>query len=206
MMNKDMKEIMDGLTEALGDSKVEMTFRDVAEGMDSYFNLIGMAAELIRLIREEETLRKHHRAYLHVRDDILESSRELMAFMNAALMKCGEGKHIGYIPKSEYNDGYPFAVVDEDDDEGTVTISKAKYESMIEDLLTMAELIDMVTDMRSKDIRFIRDMAEILPVYAEFEESRRSLYREAAKEAEDIFTRWEDELDEDYEPDEYFSD
>ena len=38
---------MDGLTEALGDSKVEMTFRDVAEGMDSYFNLIGMAAELI---------------------------------------------------------------------------------------------------------------------------------------------------------------
>ena len=59
MMNKDMEEIMDGLTEALGDSKVEMTFRDVAEGMDSYFNLIGMAAELIRLIREEETLRKH---------------------------------------------------------------------------------------------------------------------------------------------------
>lgn len=95
MMNKDMKEIMDGLTEALGDSKVEMTFRDVAEGMDSYFTLIGMAAELIKLIREEETLRKHHRAYLHVREDILESSRELMAYINAELMKCGEVKRIG---------------------------------------------------------------------------------------------------------------
>lgn len=208
-MNKNthpMNDIINDFTEKFGDNKVQMTFRDVKEGMDSYFSLISMTADLIKLIREEETLRKHHRAYLHVREDILESSDELMAFMNAALMKHSEGKHIGYIPKSEYNDGYPFAVVGEDDDEETVTISKEKYESMIEDLLTMAELIDMVTDMRSKDIRFIRDMAEILPVYAEFEESRRSLYHEAAKEAEDIFTRWEDELDEDYEPDEYFSD
>lgn len=208
-MNKNtnpMSDIINDFTEKFGDNKVQMTFRDVKEGMDSYFSLISMTADLIKLIREEETLRKHHRAYLHVREDILESSDELMAFMNAALMKHSEGKHIGYIPKSEYNDGYPFAVVGEDDDEETVTISKEKYESMIEDLLTMAELIDMVTDMRSKDIRFIRDMAEILPVYAEFEESRRSLYHEAAKEAEDIFTRWEDELDEDYEPDEYFSD
>lgn len=208
-MNKNthpMNDIINDFTEKFGDNKVQMTFRDVKEGMDSYFSLISMTADLIKLIREEETLRKHHRAYLHVREDILESSDELMAFMNAALMKHSEGKHIGYIPKSEYNDGYPFAVVGEDDDEETVTISKEKYESMIEDLLTMAELIDMVTDMRSKDIRFIQDMAEILPVYAEFEESRRSLYHEAAKEAEDIFTRWEDELDEDYEPDEYFSD
>ena len=39
--------------------------------------------------------------------------------------------------------------------------------------------------------------------------NRLSLYREAAKEAEEIFDRWADEiddLDEDYEPDEFFSD
>lgn len=206
-MNKNtnpMNDIINDFTEKFGDNKVQMTFRDVKEGMDSYFSLISMTGDLIKLIREEETLRKHHRAYLHVRENILESSNELMAFMNAALMKCGEGKHIGYLPKSQYNDAYPFAEADEDEE--TVTISKEKYEGMIEDLLTMAELIDMVTDMRSKDIRFIQDMAEILPVYAEFEQSRRSLYREAAKEAEDIFCRWEDELDVDYEPDEYFSD
>ena len=35
--------------------------------MDSYFGLISMTTELIKLIREEEMLRKHHRAYLHVR-------------------------------------------------------------------------------------------------------------------------------------------
>ena len=77
---------------------------------------------------------------------------------------------------------------------------------MIDDLLTMAELIDMVSDMRTKDIRFIQDMAKLMPAYAEYEKSRLGLYREAAKEAEAIFDRWEDELDEDYEPNEYFSD
>lgn len=208
-MNKNtnpMNDIINDFTEKFGDNKVQMTFRDVKEGMDSYFGLISMTTELIKLIREEETLRKHHRAYLHVREAILEGSNELMAYINAQLMKCGEGKHIGYIPKSEYNDGYPFAEADEDEDEETVTISKEKYESMIEDLLTMAELIDMVSDMRTKDIRFIQDMAKLMPAYAEYEKSRLGLYREATKEAEAIFDRWEDELDEDYEPNEYFSD
>lgn len=45
-----------------------------------------------------------------------------------------------------------------------------------------------------------------MPTYSEYEKSRLSLYREAAKEAEIIFDRWEDELDENYEPGEYFSD
>ena len=45
--------------------------------------------------------------------------------------------------------------------------------------------------------------------------NRLSLYRDAAKEAEEIFDRWADEIDdldedfmedEDYEPDEYYSD
>lgn len=208
-MNKNtnpMSDIMNDFTEKFGDNKVQLSFRDVKEGMDSYFGLICMTNELVRLIREEETLRKHHRAYLHVREAILEGCDELMATINAALAKHSEGKHFSCIPKSEYNDGYPFAEAEDDEDEKTVTISKAQYEDMIDDLLTMAELIDMVTEMRTKDIRFIQEMAKLMPAYAEYENSRLGLYREAAKEAEAIFDRWEDELDEDYEPDEYFSD
>ena len=46
-----------------------------------------------------------------------------------------------------------FDMDEEDEDEDDfVTIPKEKYDSMIEDLLTMAELIDMVSDMRTKDV------------------------------------------------------
>ena len=88
-----------------------------------------------------------------------------------------------------------FDMDEEDENEDDfVTIPKEKYDSMIEDLLTMAELIDMVSDMRTKDVRAIQEFGKFI--------------REAAKEAESIIDRWEDELDEDedYEPDEYFSD
>ena len=102
-----------------------------------------------------------------------------------------------------------FDMDEEDEDEDDfVTIPKEKYDSMIEDLLTMAELIDMVSDMRTKDVRTIQEFGKFIPAYAAYERNRLSLYREAAKEAEDIIDRWEDELDddEDCEPDEYFSD
>lgn len=49
-MNKNtnpMNDIINEFTEKFGDNKVQMTFRDVKEGMDSYFSLISMATELI---------------------------------------------------------------------------------------------------------------------------------------------------------------
>ena len=73
---------------------------------------------------------------------------------------------------------------------------------MVEDLLTMAELIDMVSDMRTKDVRVIGELGKYVPTFAAFEKGRLSLYREAAKEAEEIMQRWDD----DFEPDEYFAD
>ena len=99
---------------------------------------------------------------------------------------------------------------------------------MIDDLLVMSELIQMVSDMRTRDVESIREMGKLVPAFAAFEKNRLSLYRGAAKEAEEIFDRWVDEYDaihegeddefelydidvddlddEDYEPDEYFSD
>ena len=53
------------------------------------------------------------------------------------------------------------------------------------------------------------------PRLCRLEKNRLNLYREAAKEAEEIFDRWADEIDdldedfmedEDYEPGEYYSD
>ena len=76
-------------------------------------------------------------------------------------------------------------------------------------------IIQCVADMRTQDMRAIREFGKFVPAFAAFEKNRLNLYREAAKEAEEIFDRWADEIDdldedfmedEDYEPDEYYSD
>ena len=117
------------------------------------------------------------------------------------------------VPKcSNSDENTPFA--DAGDDE-TVSIPKDEYELMIDDLLTMSEIIQCVADMRTQDVKAIREFGKFVPAFAAFEKNRLSLYREAAKEAEEIFDRWADEIDdldedfmkdEDYEPDEYYSD
>ena len=199
--NMDCKRMMAEFTEAFGDAAVEMTFREVVEGMDSLFGLMGMAVDLIALIRREDELKKHHRAYLHVRAEIERKADGLMEYI-AGIVDGLAGKELSCHVAAE--DGFPFAGTEDGDE--CVTISKEKYDLMIEDLLTMAELLDMVADMRTKDVRAIQEFGKYVPAFAAYEKNRLSLYREAAQEAEDIMTRWEDEIDEDYESDEYFSD
>lgn len=63
---------------------------------------------------------------------------------------------------------------------------------MIDDLITMSEIIQMVTDVRTKDASFIQKFAEFMPAYAEQEKNRLALYLDAAKEAEGSFDRWTD--------------
>ena len=203
-MNENFEITVDEMTEIFGDTPVEMSFREVKDGMDSFFGLMGLTVELVNLIRKEDELKKHHRAYLHVRGEIAECADEAAEFISGLLNSLMEKDHIYRVT------GSPAAGADaeEDEDDDTITIPKEKYDSMIEDLLTMAELIDMVSDMRTKDVRAIQEFGKFIPAYAAYERNRLSLYREAAKEAESIIDRWEDELDEDedYEADEYFSD
>ena len=200
-INMDNKHVMEEFTEAFGDAAVEMTFREVVKGMDSFFGLMGMTIELVNLIRKEEKLKKHHRAYLHVRAEIENRADAVMEFIAGIVDELNAKEHFYHVSAEG---AFPFAKAE---DEGeAVTIPKDKYDLMIEDLLTMAELLGMVADMRTKDVRAIQEFGKYVPAFAAFEKNRLSLYREAAKEAEDILTRWEDEIDEDDEPDEYFSD
>ena len=199
--NMDCKRMMAEFTEAFGDAAVEMTFREVVKGMDSFFGLMGMTIELINLIHKEEELKKHHRAYLHVRAEIENRADAVMEFIAGIVDELNAKEHFYHVSAEGT---IPFA---EAEDEGeAVTIPKDKYDLMIEDLLTMAELLGMVADMRTKDVRAIQEFGKYVPAFAAFEKNRLSLYREAAQEAEDILNRWEDEIDEDDEPDEYFSD
>ena len=56
--NHPMNDIINEFTEKFGDKEVRMTFRTVKEGMDSYFGLIEMTAELVRLIRADKVRRR----------------------------------------------------------------------------------------------------------------------------------------------------
>ena len=209
---------------AHSDIPVNTTLGGVTKPIDLLFEVIGMNADLIALIREEAQLKKHHRAYLHVREELEDytdraSSRMLDILDEARDCVVGLAKDVRETFRSREREA---------EDADTVTISKEDYETMIEDLLVMSELIQMVSDMRTRDVEIIQEMGKLVPAFAALEKNRLSLYRGAAKEAEEIFDRWANEYDaiyesegdefelydidvddlddEDYEPDEYFSD
>ena len=96
-INMDNKRAMEEFTEAFGDTAVEMTFREVVNGMDSFFGLMGMTIELINLIRKEEELKKHHRAYLHVRAEIEKRADAVMEFIAGIVDELNAKEHFCHV-------------------------------------------------------------------------------------------------------------
>ena len=190
---------------------VNTTFGSITKPIDLLLEVIDMSADLIALIREETELKKHHRAYLHVHEELEDCADEMAARMQEIFDETTDCV-IGLM--KDVHETFRVRKQEAADDEA-VSIPKGKYELMIDDLLTMSEIIQCVADMRTQDMRAIREFGKFVPAFAAFEKNRLRLYREAAKEAEEIFDRWADEIDdldedfmedEDYEPDEYYSD
>ena len=192
---------------------VNTTFGSITKPIDLLLEVIDMSADLIALIREETELKKHHRAYLHVHEELEDCADEMAARMQEIFDETTDCV-IGLM-KDVHETFRVRKQEAAENDADTVTIAKEDYETMIDDLLTMSEIIQCVADMRAQDVKAISEFAKFVPAFASFEKNRLSLYREAAKEAEEIFDRWADEIDdldedfmedEDYEPDEYYSD
>ncbi len=186
---------------------VNTTFGSITKPIDLLLEVIDMSADLIALIREETELKKHHRAYLHVHEELEDCADEMAARMQEIFDETTDCV-IGLM-KDVHETFRVRKQEAAEDDADTVTIAKEDYETMIDDLLTMSEIIQCVADMRTQDVKAICEFGKFIPAFAAFEKNRLSLYREAAMEAEEIFDRWADEiddLDEDYEPDEYYSD
>ena len=192
---------------------VNTTFGSITKPIDLLLEIIDMSADLIALIREETELKKHHRAYLHVHEELEGCADEMAARMQEIFDETADCV-IGLM-KDVHETFRVRKQEAAEDDADTVTIAKEDYETMIDDLLTMSEIIQCVAYMRTQDVKAIREFGKFVPAFAAFEKNRLSLYREAAKEAAEIFDRWADEIDdldedfmedEDYEPDEYYSD
>ena len=192
---------------------VNTTFGSITRPIDLLLEVIDMSADLIALIHEETELKKHHRAYLHVHEELEGCADEMAARMQEIF---DETTDCVIVLMKDVHETFRVRKQEAaEDDADTVTIAKEDYETMIDDLLTMSEIIQCVADMRTQDVKAIREFGKFVPAFAAFEKNRLSLYREAAKEAEEIFDRWADEIDdldedfmedEDYEPDEYYSD
>ncbi|MBU5456944.1 nitrogen fixation protein [Oscillibacter sp. MSJ-31] len=203
-MNKNFNT--KNITEEIKDVPVNTTMGSVTKLLDLLFEVIDMNADIIALIREEAELKKHHRAYLHIREELEDCTDRTSTRMQGILEET-RSCVIGLM--QDVHKTFR-AREQEADDDDTVTIAKEDYDTMIDDLLTMSEIIQCVADMRTQDMKAIREFGKFVPAFAAFEKNRLSLYREAAKEAEEIFDRWADCVDEededDYEPDEFFSD
>ena len=59
---------------------------------------------------------------------------------------------------------------------------------MIDDLLTMSEIIQMVTDVRTKDASFIQKFAEFMPAYCQMEQELQRYGRDIAMDEQGHFT------------------
>ena len=213
-MNKNINaENTKNITEEIKDVPVNTTFGVITKPIDLLLEVIDMSADLVALIREEAELKKHHRAYLHVREELEDCTDRMTSRMQEIFDETTDCV-IGLM-KDVHETFRVRKQEAAEDDADTVTIAKEDYETMIDDLLTMSEIIQCVADMRTQDVKAIREFGKFVPAFAAFEKNRLSLYREAAEEAEEIFDRWADEVDdldedfmedEDYEPDEYYSD
>lgn len=198
--------------------------------------------KLVILFKEEDALKKHHRAYLHVREQMSKLIDEttpllqgiqddLTAFLKSIspedlieeeTVECGDCPccecngdcdACGFVPPCGYadedeEDEPPFEVEEEypfeeaetpaissgylfkDDD--IVCLTKKDFDTMLDDVLTLAELVTMVTEMRREDIERIRKYARFIPAFADFERDRLEIYKDARFEADEIVDRWDD--------------
>lgn len=190
---------------------ITVSAKDAVAYMENTNALFKALWELTDMIKEESELKKHHRAYLHIRENIDEKVKEARVLMNKVSMDtlkssinhnasddapnckdcvccdCDDDcSDCAFSPcyeeeEADCDEDYPF----EDADDDTVVISKNKLGEMLDDMFTMAEIISHLTHVRSEE-----------------DGKRMQLYRDAKQEADEIMDRWEDE----YEPDEYYSD
>ncbi|MPL90686.1 hypothetical protein SDC9_36741 [bioreactor metagenome] len=202
-MNKKTKAFLDEFVRQYGNEPVKIPLKEAVDGMDKLFEVLNMNVDLIQLIQKESNLKKHHRAYLHVREELDRTADKQLARMeeiidefmnhggdtscaNCVCSGCDDCKTCLLSPCGK-------DAKDEEPDCGEcVVMSKADFDSMVDDVLTLAELVDMVCHFRCEDLAVLSKYAKLLPELANYEHRRVSVYKDAAFEAEAIMDRWDD--------------
>lgn len=225
---------MENVTVSVPVMEANRFLRDMRDLLEAHF-------ELVNLFEKESELKKHHRAYLHVREQMEEVVKEsgprvaqIAADVAAALhgvktapsmgeyndngmnerkdspcgecicfdckIPCWECPQKPSCPNQDCDeDNFPFAEADAPSatghvfsDDEIVVMDKAVFDLMVDDILTLAELMEMTTEMRCEDLALIDKYARYIPQFAAFEHNRLDVYKDAHFEAEEVMNRWDD--------------
>lgn len=144
-----MKNITNtAVTKVQDNSKVELTKEEFLKLVSSVDTLFNMHMTLIEFYQEESELKKHHRAYLHVRDaaeaqinDDLEVIPGILDAMSDILRNQTHGKcqdcKVTPLPKSETTE------VKEDEDPCVIMKMDDLY-AMQQDMINLTDAIDIL--------------------------------------------------------------
>ena len=108
---------------------VNTTFGSITKPIDLLLEIIDMSADLIALIREETELKKHHRAYLHVHEELEDCADEMAARMQEIFDETTDCV-IGLM-KDVHETFRVRKQEAAEDDADTVTIAKEDYEDPV---------------------------------------------------------------------------
>lgn len=154
--------------------------------MNDNMNIVGkmrfitLVTDLISLIREEDTLRRHHRAYLHVREDIQEYCTMIEAFINAAMEGRCDMPYPSYRTIRVSEEGDTPILHDCRNKDATATIYSEQGNQFIENLMPLIHMHRLAAICNA-----LQNSLDLMDA---------------------VHEDCECEVDDDCEPDEYFSD
>ena len=156
---------------------------------NAVMNLAAMHMDLIRLYEKESHLKKHHKAYLHIRDhadEVCKKDKEKVKnIVDQVLCAPGSEKRDAEAECQNLcfcenclmpEDGDVF-----DTPEGIVTMPTESLGIMQDDMLGMAEAIDHIAEL-------VNDVLEGKRVT---EEQMRPVIKAATKLSREVFQRWD---------------
>jgi len=192
-LNSDM---MKNVMEMVESKPVEIPFKLIVAGMDSYFAMIEHLIRINDMVEEEARLKRKHRAYLHVHEQLVEYCDDAMSFIYDELLKCADIVGMPDIEDEEIE--FPFNFLA---DNAADKVDRALYEQAVSDVMKLSEFVEDFTDGEICKLIMMKARPEDFPnVDPDYVNAKLAYYWEAADLAEDVHCRYEEE------PCEYFSD
>ena len=193
-LNSDM---MKNVMEMIESKPVEIPFKLIVAGMDSYFAMIEYLIRINDMVEEEARLKRKHRAYLYVHEQLVEYCDDAMSFIYDELLKCAD--LIGMPDIEDEDIDFPFNFLA---DNASDKVDRELYEQAVSDAMKLSEFVEDFADGAIIDLIMIKACPEKYPhVDMKRIDDKLAYYSEAMDLAEDIACRYCDEEDI-----EYFSD